>query len=82
MRAVTAGIGEIAETWNRKELYEQIWEKPMIQVAPKYGISAAMLGKVCRRLQIPLPGPGYWIKKRFGKPVERRPLPEAKGSRL
>lgn len=65
------------ETWNREELYRQIWEEPLIKVAAKYGISAVMLGKVCRKLQIPLPGRGYWIKKEFGKPVETMPLPDA-----
>lgn len=66
------------ETWNREELYAEIWEQPLVKVAAKYGISAVMLGKVCRKLQIPLPGRGYWTKKEFGKPVERLPLPEAK----
>jgi hypothetical protein len=65
------------ETWNREELYAEVWERPQIKVAAKYGISAVMLGKVCRKLQIPLPGRGYWAKKEFGKPVERIPLPEA-----
>src|SRR5690348_12071647 len=64
------------ETWNRDELYAQIWEEPLIKVAAKYGISAVMLGKVCRKLQIPLPGRGYWAKKEFGKPLEKIPLPE------
>ena len=66
------------ETWNREELYAEVWEHPLVKVAPKYGISAVALGKVCRKLQIPLPGRGYWIKKEFGKPVERLPLPQAK----
>ena len=66
------------ETWNREELYVQIWDEPLIKVAAKYGISAVMLGKVCRKLQIPLPGRGYWVKKEFGKTVEKLPLPEAK----
>lgn len=49
-----------------------------MKLAPKYGISAVALGKVCRKLQIPLPGRGYWVKKDFGKPVEQLPLPVAK----
>jgi hypothetical protein len=65
------------ETWNREELYAEVWEKPLVKIAQKYGISAVMVGKVCRKLQIPLPGRGYWVKKEFGKPVERPPLPEA-----
>lgn len=62
------------ETWNRVELYAEIWEQPLVKVAPKYGISAVALGKVCQKLQIPRPGRGYWVKKEFGKPVERLPL--------
>ena len=66
------------ETWNREELYNEVWEQPLVKIASKYGISAVALGKVCRKLQIPLPGRGYWTKKEFGKPVERLPLPEGK----
>ena len=65
------------ETWDREQLYSQIWEIPLIKLAVKYGISAVALGKVARKLQIPLPGRGYWTKKDFGKPVERLPLPVA-----
>lgn len=43
------------ETWNREELYAEVWEKPLVKVAPKYGISDVALAKVCRKLQIPLP---------------------------
>jgi hypothetical protein len=66
------------ETWNREELYKEVWDQPLVKLAPQYGISAVALGKVCDKLQIPLPGRGYWIKKEFGKPVEQLPLPEAK----
>jgi hypothetical protein len=41
-------------------------------------LGCAALGKVCHKLQIPLPGRGYWTKKEFGKRVERLPLPVAK----
>jgi len=66
------------DTWNREELYAEIWEQPATKVAAKYGISSVMLGKVCRKLQIPRPGRGYWAKKEFGKPVKKIPLPQAK----
>jgi hypothetical protein len=66
------------ETWNRQELYAEVLEQSLVKVAAKYGVSAVALGKVCRELQIPLPGRGYWTKKEFGKPVEELPLPEAK----
>jgi hypothetical protein len=65
------------ETWDREQLYSEIWETPLIKLAVKYGISAVALGKVARKLRIPLPGRGYWTKKDFGKPVERVPLPAA-----
>ena len=66
------------EAWDREALYNEVWEQPAIKLAAKYGISAVMLGKVCRKLQIPRPGRGYWAKKEFGKPVQRLPLPKAK----
>jgi hypothetical protein len=66
------------ETWNREKLYAEVWEQPLSKLGPKYGISAVALGKVCDKLQIPLPERGYWTKKEFGKPVERLPLLEAK----
>jgi hypothetical protein len=63
------------ETWNREELYSEVGEQPLVKVAPKYGISSVALGNVCGKLQIPVPGRGYWTRKEFGKPVERLPLP-------
>lgn len=66
------------ERWNRKELYSDVWEQPLTKLISKYGISAVALGKVCRKLKIPLPGRGYWAKKEFGKPVKQIPLPAVK----
>ena len=68
----------MTEAWNREALYGEVWEQPLVKIVLKYGISAVMLGKICRKLSIPLPRRGYWAKKEFGKPVQRVPLPEAK----
>jgi hypothetical protein len=66
------------ETWNREELYKEIWEQPMLKLAPKCGISSVMLGKVCRKLGIQVPGRGYWARKASGYSVSIKPLPKLK----
>jgi len=38
------------ETWNREQLYAEVWEQPLSKLGPKYGISAVALGKVCDKL--------------------------------
>jgi hypothetical protein len=62
------------DVWNRDELYVEVWEQPMATLAKKYGISDVMLGKVCRRLSIPVPGRGFWAKKSAGQLVKRPTL--------
>jgi len=37
---------------------------------------AVAIGKNCHKLQVPLPGRGYWAKKQHGHPVKRKPLPK------
>jgi hypothetical protein len=64
------------DVWNRDELYVEVWEQPMATLAKKYGISDVMLGKVCRRLSIPVPGRGFWAKKIAGQLVKRPTLPK------
>jgi hypothetical protein len=66
------------EAWNREQLYAEVWQEPVSKLSNKYGVSGVMIGKICRKLKIPLPGRGYWARKQFGKAVERVPLPEAK----
>ncbi len=65
-------------TWNREELYEQVWSRPVIHVAKEYGLSDGGIAKVCRKLNVPLPGRGYWAKKQYGHAVTRKPLPKLK----
>lgn len=62
---------------SRQELYRQVWETPMVRLGEQYGISGNGLKKICNRLRIPYPGPGYWAKLRFAKRLKAKPLPEA-----
>jgi hypothetical protein len=59
---------------NRIELYELVWTEPMRDVARRFGISDVGLAKLCRRIDIPTPKAGYWMKARNGKAVRRLPL--------
>jgi hypothetical protein len=65
--------------WDREKLYGQIWTRPLRTVAQEYGLSDVGLAKVCKKLLIPRPGPGYWRRKECGFKVNRVPLPPAKG---
>jgi hypothetical protein len=63
------------ELWKREELYELVWTRTLTDLATEYAISAVGLGKACVRLQIPLPGRGYWAKLKSGQKMPRAPLP-------
>ena len=58
-------------TLNRKELYDQVWGRPMTKVAAEYGISDVTLKKICIKHRVPVPGRGYWAKKEAGKKVKQ-----------
>src|SRR6185295_20315681 len=45
--------------YDRETLYDQVWSKPVLDVAKGYCISGVRLGKVCRALRIPVPPRGY-----------------------
>jgi hypothetical protein len=64
--------------WNREELYEKVWTKPVTKVAKEYGYSDVAIAKICRKLKVPLPGRGYWAKITNGHSVPRTPLPRLK----
>jgi hypothetical protein len=53
--------------WNRDKLYEAVWKRPAVQLAKEHGISDVALAKICKKLKVPKPGPGYWrrIEKGF-----------------
>ncbi|HEX8542690.1 MAG TPA: hypothetical protein VF671_13395 [Pseudomonas sp.] len=62
----------------RETLYAEVWATPMLTLAPKYGVSAVFLRRVCVRLDIPIPGRGYWAKRQSGQKLKIPPLPKAK----
>jgi hypothetical protein len=66
--------------WNRETLYEEVWQSPVSKVAEKYGISDVAVAKVCRKLNIPVPGRGYWARKSAGYKLSKQPLPPFKNA--
>lgn len=61
---------------SREELFEKIWSQPTIKLAKEYGISDVGLAKICKRLNVPRPPQGYWLRKyKKQKPA----LPPTKG---
>ena len=64
--------------YKRSELYAEVWQEPMRSIAQKYGISDVALAKICRKLDVPLPGRGYWARKAAGQDVPKTPLPPLK----
>lgn len=60
-------------TYQREKLYKEIWAEPMIKVAQRYSVSDVALKKTCKKLNIPVPGRGYWSKVYAG---EKLPIPE------
>ena len=68
------------ETWNREELYKDVWEQPLTKLQSKYGVSNVAIGKACRKLKVPLPGRGYWARVAAGHKVKQVPLPEFQGA--
>lgn len=65
-------------TLTREELYERVWSQPATKLAAEFGISYVALGKICRKLDIPKPFPGYWQRIASGYTVQRTALPAPK----
>jgi len=63
----------------REEIYDKVWSKPMIHLCKEYGLSDNGLRKICRKLNVPLPAPGYWQKLQYGKAIKQPSLPEFDG---
>ena len=70
-------LEQLASRYDREKIYQEIWSEPIQHVAKRYNLSDVGLAKVCRKLNIPRPGRGYWAIKAAGKVVPKQPpLPE------
>ncbi len=63
----------------REELYKKVWAKPTVKLATEFGISDVGLSKICRKLDVPKPPPGYWRRIETGAKIKPTPLPKATG---
>lgn len=54
--------------FTREELYQAVWAEPIRLIARRLDVSAVALAKACRRAAIPTPEPGYWMRRKAGKP--------------
>lgn len=50
----------------RQELYEKVWSIPMSRLAQDYQMSDVGLAKICKKMEVPRPGRGYWAKEQSG----------------
>lgn len=67
-------------TLTREALYEQVWKTPMSRLAAEFGISDVALAKICKKLDVPIPGRGYWARVTNGQRVKQPKLPKARAS--
>ena len=68
------GVHMYRVTLTRKELYEQVWETPMIKLAKQYCMSDQALRKICKKNDIPIPSVKYRSRKFSGHKVSKTPL--------
>jgi hypothetical protein len=61
---------------DRQELFKQVWNKSMVQLAKDYDLSDVGLRKICKRLKVPTPPQGYWARKHRKEPPK---LPHTDG---
>lgn len=67
-------------TLSRGALFERVWSTPVRVLAAEYGISNIGLAKICRKMDIPMPGLGYWARVAHGQKPKKTKLPKATAS--
>lgn len=59
-------MDSLSVKFERKKLYDQIWEISLTGVSKKYGLNYTKLVQACKENNIPYPSSGYWTKKNMG----------------
>ena len=59
----------------REDLYQRVWATPMARLAADLDVASNVLRMQCLEAGIPLPGSGYWSRRRWGKDPPPPPLP-------
>jgi hypothetical protein len=54
-------------TIKRQELFDLVWSKPTSRAARELGISDVGLSNICKKLGVPKPERGYWVKVASGQ---------------
>ncbi|MCO1623719.1 hypothetical protein [Pseudomonas putida] len=65
----------VDKTFTPQQLFEMVWERPVLIIAKEIGVSDVGLSKACRKAGITLPTRGHWAKPAPKRP--RRPKPPA-----
>ena len=78
VQSVDAGEDLPAGQVSREALYEEVWSRPMLKVAERYGVSSSYMARVCSGMNVPRPPRGHWAKLEHGKPSLQSPLPKAR----
>ncbi|MFJ7789360.1 hypothetical protein [Pseudomonas sp. NPDC096925] len=65
----------VEKTFTPQQLFEMVWERPVLIIAKEIGVSDVGLSKACRKAGITLPTRGHWAKPAPKRP--RRPKPPA-----
>jgi hypothetical protein len=64
-------IGNFALRFDRDRLYQEVWDRPVIEVAEQYGVSGSYIKQACRVLRVPTPPRGYWVRVQNGQQPAR-----------
>ena len=63
-------------SFQREQLYQEIWEISLSKVAKKYDVPYAKLKDACVQANIPLPSLSYWGNLQCGKEVSKTQIPD------
>ena len=70
--------------FERKKLYDEIWDISLTGVSKKYGLNYTKLVQACKENNIPYPSSAYWTKKNMGLDFSSEivELPEAEENEI